>query len=214
MNELTKNSLDQVLLDTRKAYRLLHAYQRWIIDAVTYLGSQFDLEYNGGATRFSCNNIHSNSKNASFSSWDWLPFLIFEFHYLKKLECGGTFSLSCFILSDTGYFEGGNEHDDKESVSDFASVADSSSKAAFILRHGHYEPEWQFLNDKEDVQKLLANNSLPEALKQRGFVAKCYDLASFENESSINKIRDELLELAKENKLPLSLKRLDQEDTK
>jgi hypothetical protein len=206
--------LDQVLIDTRKAYRLLHAYQRWIIDAVTYLGSQFDLEYNGGATRFSCNNIFSSRRKDSLSSWDWLPFLLFEFHYLKELECGGALSFSCFILSDTGYFEGGKEHVDKESVLNFASVADSTSKAAFILRHGRYEPQWDFLNDKEAVQKLLANNSLPEALQQRGFVAKCYDLAGFADERSISKIRDELLELAKEHELPLLLKKPDQEATK
>ena len=200
----THKPIDEVLLNVRKAYRLLHDYQRMVLGAVRYIGSQLDITYNDGWSRFAeCTRSGQNVKLEQ-SSWDWLPMTGYEFHFAKDLGDKKWLSLSFFIISDTGFFEGDDNENDKENLSAYASVEESSTKLAFIIRRKHWHPPREFMEDKVKMRNIIKEGGgLPDHLATAGFVGKCYDLSCLASEDQANRVLDDILALAKANALPL-----------
>jgi hypothetical protein len=198
----THKQIDEVLLNVRKAYRLLHDYQRMVLDAVGYIGSQLDISYNGGWSRFA-GDARSGYAKLYQSSWDWLPMVFYEFHFVKCLGANDFLSLSFLIISDTGFIEGDDATNDKGNISAFAPVEKSSTKFAFIIRRTHWD-RLEFMEDKVKMRDFIKEGgSLPDDRVTAGFVGKCYDLSCLASEDQANRVADDIVALAKANALPL-----------
>ena len=152
MNSASEPTIDDVFLNVRKAYRLLHEYQWMVRDAVRYIGSMLDIPPNGGWLRFA-EGTRSGYINLDESSWDWLPMVFCEFHFRKYLEDGSPLSLSFFIISDTGFFKGDDKDNDKGNLSAYAPADQSLTKLAFILRKGDWD-RFPFMEEKVQMRSL------------------------------------------------------------
>jgi len=80
----SKVEIDQALLDVRKAYRLLHDYQRAALDAVKYIGSQLGFTYNGGSPRFSSCAPRPGKGQLNLWAWDWLNIVCHDFDFISE----------------------------------------------------------------------------------------------------------------------------------
>ena len=200
----THMSTNAVFLNVRKAYRLLHDYQRMVLDAVNHIGAQLDIPYNGGWSKLA-GDTRSGWTKLFQSSWDWLAMAFYEFHYVKDLADDQWLSLSFFVISDTGFIQGDG---DKETLSSFTDPELSASRFAFILRKTHWEP-FPFMEDKIQMRNFIkADGSLPKDLIEAGFVGKCYDMSCLTSESEANKVVCDIIAFAKERSWPLELKKM------
>jgi hypothetical protein len=189
-----------VLLNVRKAYRLLHDYQCMVRDAVRYISAQLDIPENAGWPQFAGDAI-AGYRYLKQPSWDWLPMMGYEFHFVKP-DGAGFLSLSFFIISDTGFIQG--DDSDKEKLSGFAKADESSTKFAFILYKIHHQP-FRFMEDKIQMRNFIENGSLPAELKDA--VGKCYDISCLTSEAEANKVVNDILTKANEKHWPLEHKR-------
>lgn len=187
-----------VFLNVRKSYRLLHDYQCMVLGAVHYIGAQLDIGYNSAWPGF--------DRVAGFNPTK-LNMVFYESHFLKDLGDAGKLSLSFFIISDTGFFEGDDKVNDKENLSAYAPANQSSSKFAFILRKTHWDP-FPFMEDKFQMRNFIKEGgSLPDYLIKANCVGKCYDMSCLASESEADKVVRDLIIFAKEKSWPLELKK-------
>lgn len=191
-----------VFSNVRKAYRLLHDYQCMVRDAVRYIGSQLDLDDNDGCARFAEDAVRGY-RNLRQSPWAWLPMMFCEFHFVKTIGENDWLSLSFFVISDTGFFEG--EGNDRENLADYARAEASSTKFAFLLRKGHWiQTLLPFMEDKAQMRNFIkGEQSLCDALGKAGFVSKCYDMSCICTPSEADKIVDDIIVSAQTKSWPV-----------
>lgn len=95
-----------ILVEIRKAYRLLFDYQTKLLALVKYIGGKYGYNYNGGYPKFSNNQPRQGSGNLDAWAWDWLNLYFHEFHFgSKKIDTTTKNYFSVFILNDDGYFQ-------------------------------------------------------------------------------------------------------------
>ena len=207
MNSTNEPTLNEVFLNVRKAYRLLHDYQSMVRDAVRYISAQLDIPLVGGRARFA-DDARAGYRYLDMSSWDWLPMMGCEFMCLKTLGENEFLSLSYFIISDTGFIEGDDKMDDKENISDYEKADKSSSKFAFILRKTHWGTPLPFMENKVQMRNFIKEGgSLPDDLDKEGYVGKCYDMSCLASESEADKVVSDILVFAKAKSWPLERKK-------
>jgi hypothetical protein len=207
MNIAHEPTPHDVFLNVRKAYRLLHDYQRMVLDGIRYIESQLDISYNGGWIKYSNRDVKSGYAKLYQSSWDWLPMMWYEFHFLKPHENDTWLSLSFLILSDTGWLQTDESVTDRENPSDFAQAEKSASKFAFILRKTNWDP-LQFMGDKVQMRDFIKEGgSLPEDFIEKGFVGKCYNMSCLTSVEELDKVIDEVIGIAKKNSWTLECKK-------
>ena len=210
MNSTNKPNSNDVFLNVRKAYRLLHDYQRMVLDAVRYIETQLDIPYRNGFTTFA-EYLSSGNTKLDQDSWDWLPMIGYEFNFFKELEEKAYLSLSLFIISDTGWYhyQGGEQDNKGDNLSDFAPPDQSFSKFAFIIGENHPEAHYrfEFMVNKIQMREFLNENRLTDDLIQKGFVGKCYPMSCLTSEKEVNKVISEVVAMAKERSWPLDFKK-------
>jgi hypothetical protein len=198
MNNTYEPTPHDVFLNVRKAYRLLHDYQRMVLDGVRYIEAQLDIQYNGGWRLFTDNAAGTGftKLDQSTDSWDGLPMMWFEFYFVKEIE-SGWLNLSLFIISDTGYIEGEAEVGDTDNWSAFVPAEGSASKFFFILRKTNSwtgRELFPFMNGKLQMRDLIKEGGfLPNDL-----VGKCYDMSCLTSEDEANKVVKDIVSFAKE----------------
>jgi len=199
----SKKNIADALTDVRKAYRILHNYQRAALDAANYLGSQLGFEYRGGYPLFSdCAPKDGKGKLENWS-WDWLNLVFYDFHFVKRIDNQDQ-NLSIWLFSDTGYFFSDSPKADKTDVSTFAPVETSQSKVAFLL-YGQWKNEFNaFKDSREEVRRFLeTDNELPRLLKAGGVIGRCCDFSQISDEDSADVLLDELVQFGRANRFPL-----------
>lgn len=191
----TKNDLDRALLDVRKAYRLLHDYQRSVLDAAKYIGAQLGFTYCGGYSRFSKSAPISGQGNLDNWSWDWLNLVFYEFRFTRETK--GSRGLNCSILlfSDTGFFVSDNPEPDKTEISTFAAVEVSSSKVAFLFYNDPKNRHEAFWEDRDAVRRFLGTGKLPATLERDPIRGACFDFSRMCDAKSADDLIDELVRL-------------------
>jgi hypothetical protein len=188
-------SIEQALLDVRKAYRLLHDYQRMVMDSVDYIGKQLGLSYGGGWPKFSDPTPKAGKGGPEFWAWDWLNMVQYEFHFGRDLPTGGSLGLSMLLVSDTGYFCSDKEPVEKTNVLDFLPADRSQSKIGFVMSAKGWHPE--FMQTKAGMRTFIeTGGDLPPECAAAGMVARCYDLSRLITEDSTNGLIDELISVA------------------
>lgn len=192
-------SANDVFLNVRKAYRLLHDYQQMVINAVRYIVRQLDMPEFGGEAKFAGDASAGYRYLEKNASWDWLPMIGWCFHCVRPLGKDDWVSLSFVIISDTGFFEADPAIDDKTEIAAFAPADLSSTKFGFLLRRGHVNPFPLSFDDKEQVKQFI-NGSGGIA---NGVVGKCYDMSSLLDEADANQVVSDIVEAAKSSGFPL-----------
>lgn len=196
-------NIETALLDVRKAYRLLHDYQRAALDAAKYIGAQLGLTYAGGYSRFSEPAPKQGKGHLDNWSWDWLNLMFYEFQFEDRT--GENVHLSMWLFSDTGYFLEEGPEGDKKPVSSFAPVEMSGTKVGFALCGAPKKHFGEMCDDRDAVRRFLSNDGeLPEELMKDGVVALCCDFSRLRDEGSTDTVITELIERAKSAGLSLN----------
>ncbi len=199
MSEPTPSAND-VFLNVRKAFRLLHDYQQMVVDSIRYVSAQLDIAPNGGCAWFA-GDAKNGERKLDTPSWDWLPMMGWEFHFVKETSKNEWLSLSFYIASDTGFYES-DANIEKANVAAFASAEDSKTRVALMLRRAHFE-SFSFMDDKSAMSQFLQDGTLPPDLNDRGFVGKAYDMSCFLSQAEADRVVEDILALAKEKDMQL-----------
>jgi len=196
--------IDQALLDVRKAYRLLHDYQRMVLDAVNYIGKQFGLSYKGGLSKFSNAAPRDDKGRLDLCAWDWLNMVFYEFYFRPEGEDDNTsLRFSVLLISDTGYFCAEEETLAKANVAGYLPPDQSSTKVGFILSDHRWDA-FSFTENKNAMKTFIEKGGeLPAEYAAKGIYGICVDLARLSSEEKTNALLDELVVFAQANGIPL-----------
>ena len=183
-------SIDEVTLNVRKAYRFLFQYQCRILDLMSFVSSSLGLVYQGGYPKFSNAAPNSGRGKLDHWAWDWLNMYFYEFHfcldgeYLNDKCLADKVKFSAFIVNDTGYYDSVlvEDEDKRLYVEKFETVEKSKTKLIFVAAKNRWGApkewgEWQsqtFLNS----DRLIVKD--PEA--DSVIVSKIYALDAFATE--------------------------------
>lgn len=183
---MQSNTTQQVLLEVRKAYRLLYQYQRRILDLMKYIGNAYQLSYEGGYTKFSAVSPRNGKGNLTNTwAWDWLSMYYYEFHFKEKKAKADIIYFSVFLVNDTGYFEANKlEAISQTTLSKYHPVDKSETKLIFVAGKNLWEG-WSY--DWKDSLFVLEK----EGYKQNDkgiMIFKSYSLEGFfeEVEAEVN----------------------------
>lgn len=189
------NNPQNVLLEVRKAYRLLYQYQRRILDLMKYIGNAYQCSYKGGYTKFSNVSPRNGTGKLTNWAWDWLSMYYYEFHF-ESNKC----KFSVFLLNDTGYFEANKQESiSPTSISKFFPIEKSETKLIFVAGKNLWEG-WS--NDWRDLYFVLEK----QGLKTKGegkMVFKSYDLEGFFEESNAEIQLKDFQAYCEENDIPI-----------
>ena len=198
----TPAGIEAALLDVRKAYRLLHDYQRMVMDALDYVGTQFGLTYLGGWPKFSGAMPRPGRGGLDYLAWDWLNMMAYDFHFTREIEEGKTLMVSMLLISDTGYYCSKEEALEQIDPADFLPLEQSGTKIGFVISVKEWRPE--FMEDRAAMRAFIeTGGKLPSEFEGKGIVTRCYDLARLMSEDSTNGLIDELIAVAKKAHIPL-----------
>ncbi len=184
---MEKETLNDVFLDVRKAYRLLYNYQRRVLDLVNFISSELGFEYQGGRPHFMNTSPNSNNGNLDQSAWDWLNMYFYEF-IMHPLKVGKKIvNLSIFIESDSGPF---NTDKSLETLDAFSGVEDSKTRLHFLFYDNIHD---NYIDDFIREGDIPAKNNRLRSEKHNGsiFLIKAFDLCDFiDQEKTISIIKE------------------------
>ncbi len=125
--------IEEVLLDVRKAYRLLHSYQRMVLDAVGFIGKRLDLAYAGGWPVFSNPSPRAGRGGTDLWSWDWLNMVCYEFRFGDPATGMRTPRMSVYLISDSGIMSEDLPVNREPEAGDFGDVAKCKTELVFLV---------------------------------------------------------------------------------
>ena len=147
--EITQENLSKALLDVRRAHRILYAYQRRMLDLVSFIGQKLtksELKVKGfkhfsdpvPGSRNDISPLHD------MWAWDYLYSYLFEY-YLGETETSDNqhYALSLIQYSDTGYFDKEEEAPRLE-LEKFKPEEESDSKLLFFLEYKPKDSKWEW----------------------------------------------------------------------
>jgi hypothetical protein len=189
-----KNSIPEiktVLLDVRKAFRLLYIYQRRVMDIMQFIGHQTLRKYEGGWSKFSNSSPKDGKGKLDLWAWDWLNMYCYEFYFGKKVINENSIQLSVWLVSDTGFYDADDK--DKTNVDSFSSVEDSATKLVFVIGKNLWHEEIE--NFETNLKKL--ENEYAKIDENRILITKSFDLSLFVNADETRKCLHEIVAFCK-----------------
>ena len=133
--------IDNIFVDVRNAFRLLHKYQQRILHIVSYIREQTPFTDMWGCKDWYSNEIgkRRNSPDADYAKlaiwkdmwgWDFLYGYIFEYYFGKERIDKKNVEMSIFQISDDGYFI---SNQDKKNMEDISSFEPSESSHSYLV---------------------------------------------------------------------------------
>ena len=193
------HDIDAALLDVRKAFRLLHNYQRLALDAAKYIGTQLGFRYGGGWSRFSWHGPKNGKGKLENWAWDWLNMMWYEFYFEPEAAGKEPFYFSLWLVSDTGYFASEDPAAERTALDLFASPEVSSTKVVCLLYDdkADYDSIYAFgAESKEMMRRFLDLGETPEVFERGKVFAKAYDFARLMDEQTTDALIDDLIRSA------------------
>ena len=189
MKVLTEEELGDALVDVRRAYRLLHDYQRRVLDAVQCICTSTNLEFKKTSPHFGC--LAKEGSKPTDSAWDWLGMYLCEFWFQPKPKVKDNFWFSLVLVSDSGcYLDDKDAHRSK--TNGFADE-EKESQSFIFFSAGDYDDGPNIL---EMIKKTKKKKSGVVHANGKKHVAKKYPLSQcLLNEG---KIRDMLKDFNRE----------------
>jgi len=194
--------IDEALLDVRRAYRLLHDYQRMALDAANYIGKQLGMTYAGGWPLFSDPSPRNGQGKLNYWSWDWLNLVFYEFHFSKAHPDNKTLRLAILLISDTGCFSSGEEPKGEPAGSDFAPPEQSKTKVGFLISAGEWPPAFK-ANNAGMKAFTDTDGDVPADDQAKGIFGRCWDFARLASEEETLLLIEELVVFANHHGVPL-----------
>ena len=194
------HEIDAALLDVRKAYRLLHNYQRLALDAAKYISSQLGFRYAGGWSRFSQHSPKDGKGDLDNWAWDWLNMMWYEFYFEQEAPSKAPFYLSLWLVSDTGYFASEDPAAGRTALDLFASPEASGTRVVCLLYddNADYDSIYAFgAESKEVLRRFLDLGEMSEVFTRGKVFAKCYDFSRLMDEQSTDAVIDDMIRGAK-----------------
>lgn len=189
-----------LLLEVRKAYRLVFDYQKRILKLIDFIGHSYNMRYIGGWSKFSNSGPNNGRGNLKSLAWDWLNMYYYEFHFQIGND-DNYIAFSVFLVNDTGYYEAlkKNQNVDKWEIETYFLPEDSTTKLILVAGHNHWNDEW---HNWQDSKFLLESYGRATEGKM---VYKSYPLEDFfDEEAALNCLRDFQKYCESEN-IPLSV---------
>ncbi|WP_143961334.1 hypothetical protein [Litoribacter populi] len=186
----SKEDLETIFLDVRKAYRLLFAYQSRVLDIIKFIGNELNFTYQGGHPKYSDLTPRSGKGTLENWAWDWLNIYCYGFNFKDKIISENeTFRFSAILVSDTGFydFETNPNHQNKKKLINYNEPNDSETK--LILVYG--KNGW--VDDIKGFEKIYKKGARPivEVFEYGILVAKSYPLSSFADaDCALDQIND------------------------
>jgi hypothetical protein len=194
----TPQDIDRALLDVRKAYRLLHDYQRAALDAAKYIGTQLGFDYQGGYSVFSSSAPNNGRGKLEYSAWDWLNLVCYDFHFQREIVGYGKVKLVICLLSDTGFYVSELTEVSRTDVMTFKAAERSETKVGLLLYRDWLDSFDEARWERTSIRRFIENDGeLPLAMTEAGVLGKCCDFARICDEDSANSVIAELIKLAK-----------------
>lgn len=208
----TINQINDALVDVRKAYRLLHDYQRLAMDAAAYIGRQLDIPYSGGWSKYEARSPREGSGTLSQTPWCLLNMMFYEFHFKQVHEDGRQLLFSILLISDTGFFLSDVENPSKARTQEYAPAEQSRTCIGFLTSTN--SKQWQgpaFAWNPVQMKRFIqTGGELPEEYEAAGIFGKCCDFARISSEEETSRLIDELVREFSRKGVPL--KRLERKD--
>lgn len=172
----------ETLRDVRHAYRLLHDYQRLIIDSLRFIGIQLGFQYAGGWCRFCDGSPRQGGGNLKNWAWDWLGLYFHEFRFISEDKC-----LSAFHMPDTAALK--VPYIERDETAGFPPADQSSSIVAFV--YAAHSEDWNVESFKENPKPLFTTEQAEMELGN-GMQLKQFNMDQLFTEASALQIIDEL----------------------
>lgn len=196
--------IEDALLDVRKAYRLLHDYQRMVLDAVNYIGKQLGMTYAGGWPKYSDPSPRNGGGELENWAWDWLNMVLYGFHFNRPLADGNMLQMTILLISDTGYFASKAEPKAEPTGTDFLPAEQSRTAIGFLISAKNW-PDPAFMDSNAGMAAFIeSGGSLPAEYANTGVVATCCSLSRLATLEETNVLIDELIALAGKSGIPLA----------
>jgi hypothetical protein len=187
------SEIANALLDVRKAYRLLHDYQRAALDAASYIGNRLGFTYEGGYSRFTSCSPRTGKGWLGASAWDWLNLYFYEFHFMKQEEEGKQIFLSILLFSDTGFYLNESVAPDRDDPGTYPSAEQSQTKVGFTFyRHWKGDYDSLFAN-RQQTRDFLIDEKLPAMLLEGGVRGMVRDFSCLAEQESTDTLVTELI---------------------
>ncbi|MBK1829602.1 hypothetical protein JIN77_02605 [Verrucomicrobiaceae bacterium R5-34] len=190
----------EVFSDVRKAYRLLHDYQRMVMDAVAYIGKQLTLDHQEGFPKYSSKTKYGRDSLQRWA-WDWLGMMFYEFHFTKEIninnsETPALLRLSALHAADTDALR--MPRSNRPDTSTYPPSNLSNSKICFIFSlEGAGPKSWKswdfsFADNPKELAKLFEDGSLPERCQDIGLKTHLIDVADICSEEQAIQVAQDL----------------------
>lgn len=205
-------SLENELLQVRKAYRLLYDYQSRILDLVSFCGSRMGFKYLGGYPKFSDASPRKGKGTLDSWSWDWLNMYFYQFKFEEQVFFNDNdknevieykLQLSIFIVSDDGYFNEKSKAKSRLDIENFASVESSKTKIIFLIGKNGWKTLWDS-GDWSSREFICGETNLKDD-KDTIMFKQVYSLNDFINEQTTMATLKRFQEECKNNNIILNI---------
>jgi len=203
MNIITKEELNQGLIDVRKAYRLLYLYQRRVLDTVKYITEIIGNNLTQGYPLYSGAPPKSGGKvNLDLWAWDWLNMYMYEFLCFRNETKEQSTKFGIAIQSDTGFndstVKGGIT---KKDVELFQTPEASTTRFLFYIGKNMWKPKG-FEDGTHEFLKSTGDNIVTVLGEEKLFLAKAYNLLDLINKESILTCLNDFKVFCNQNGIP------------
>lgn len=182
------NNSDNILVEVRKAYRLLFDYQSRVLDLINFIGGSFRFDYNGGFPKFSNSGPNNGRGNLGLWAWDWLNMYYYEFNFRQRVVGSDKISFSIFLLNDTGFYQANKiKPISKLAVDEFEISENSKSKLIFVVGKNM----WEGWGVNWDNEEFILQNEGKKGSEDKLMIFKSYHLTRFfKEEDAIVVLKD------------------------
>jgi len=194
-------NIDDILIEVRKAYRLLYVFNERIFDLMKYIESAFEMEFGGGRSMFTADT--PNSWKGKFENWTWDYFNLYFYEFYFKSNNAW---LSILLQSDTGLWDIiediKNEDELNKKVNKvelYNSFEESKTRLIFITGNGEWNvAKIQMLYDKS-INKSLINEGVIEKKNKGKIIYKIFEINNFIDEKTTIQSLKEYVNFLKNN---------------
>lgn len=196
----TSANIEDMLLDVRKSYRLLHAYQRMALDAANFIGNQLGLSWAGGWPQYSATSPRAGRGSLGNWAWDWLNMVYYEFHFTQTLPDNRTLRFAMLLISDTGCFS--SDKRGEPMGADFSPPEQSKTLVGFLMTVGEQWPP-SFKASYDGMKAFTDNGEIPAEDRAKNIIGRCWKFSQLASEQETHALVDELIAYANDHGVPL-----------
>jgi hypothetical protein len=192
--------IDNMLIEIRKAYRLLHVFNSRIFDLMKKLDEDFNVKFGGGRSLFT--NPTPREGKGKFESWIWDYFNLYFYEFYFKSNNAW---LSVILESDTGlwdkienYYDWDELKQKQDKIDLFNSLEESKTRLIFLTGDGNWSVK--------KIERIFYNNEYKNMRneftvkeKKGQILCKLFEINNFIDEETTNQTLTEYIKFLNDN---------------